>query len=78
LSNMSFQVSGRGVFKDEFVTAGGIELKEIDFTRMESRIVPSLFFAGEVINVDGVTGGFNFQNAWSTSWIAGTSIANGS
>jgi len=65
-----FKVSGKTTFKEEFVTAGGIELAEIDFNTMQSKKMPNLFFAGEIINVDGVTGGFNFQNAWTTGWIA--------
>jgi predicted Rossmann fold flavoprotein len=71
LMNDEYQVKGKTTFKEEFVTCGGISLKEIDLTTMESKIVPGLFFAGEVIDVDGITGGFNFQNAWSTGWIAG-------
>ncbi|CAN1272324.1 Uncharacterized protein HI_0933 [Linum perenne] len=63
-----------GQFKDEFVTAGGVPLSEISLKTMESKICPNLFFAGEVLNVDGVTGGFNFQNAWSGGYIAGTTI----
>ncbi|KAF3558616.1 hypothetical protein F2Q69_00016118 [Brassica cretica] len=63
-----------GQYKDEFVTAGGVPLSEISLKTMESRLVPNLFFAGEVLNVDGVTGGFNFQNAWSGGYIAGTHI----
>jgi predicted flavoprotein YhiN len=59
--------------KEEFVTAGGVDLKEVNFKTMESRIHPGLFFAGEVIDVDGVTGGFNFQAAWTTARIAGES-----
>ncbi|MBK7885400.1 MAG: NAD(P)/FAD-dependent oxidoreductase [Chitinophagaceae bacterium] len=70
-----FEVKGKTTFKEEFVTAGGIELNEIDFNTMQSNILPNLFFAGEVINVDGVTGGFNFQNAWTTGWIAAKAIA---
>lgn len=66
---------GKGQFKEEFVTCGGVKLTEIDFRRMESKIIPGLFFAGEVLDVDGITGGFNFQNAWTTGWIAGTAIA---
>ncbi|MCP9750751.1 NAD(P)/FAD-dependent oxidoreductase [Ferruginibacter sp. HRS2-29] len=65
-----FDVKGKTTFKEEFVTAGGINLEEIDPSTMESRLVKGLFFAGEVIDVDGVTGGFNFQNAWTTGWIA--------
>ncbi|XP_057481605.1 uncharacterized protein LOC130768548 isoform X3 [Actinidia eriantha] len=76
LKHCSFRVKGKGQFKDEFVTAGGIPLSEITLGTMESRIRSNLFFAGEVLNVDGVTGGFNFQNAWSGGYIAGTSIGN--
>lgn len=67
-------VSGKTTFKEEFVTCGGIQLKEINFATMESKIVPGLFFAGEVIDVDGVTGGFNFQNAWSGAWIVANNL----
>ncbi|KAJ0812795.1 putative 3-Dehydro-bile acid delta(4,6)-reductase [Helianthus annuus] len=74
LKQCSFIVKGKGQFKDEFVTAGGVPLSEISLKTMESRIKPRLFFAGEVLNVDGVTGGFNFQNAWSGGYIAGKSI----
>lgn len=70
-----YDVKGKTTFKEEFVTAGGIELSEIDFNTMQSRKFPGLFFAGEIINVDGVTGGFNFQNAWTTGWIAAKAIA---
>ena len=69
-----YTVDGKGVFKEEFVTCGGVDLKEVDFRTMESRLCPGLFFAGELLDVDGITGGFNFQNAWSTAWIAGTSM----
>ncbi len=69
-----YQVSGKTTFKDEFVTCGGVSLKEIDFTTMQSKIIPHLYFAGEIINVDGITGGFNFQNAWSTAWVAAKNI----
>lgn len=69
-----FEVKGKTTFKEEFVTAGGIALNEIDFNTMQSKKMPGLFFAGEVINVDGVTGGFNFQNAWTTGWIAAKAI----
>ncbi|CAM8996762.1 unnamed protein product [Rhodiola kirilowii] len=74
LKNCSFGVTGKGQFKEEFVTAGGVPLSEISLHTMESKIQPRLFFAGEVLNIDGVTGGFNFQNAWSGGFIAGTSI----
>ena len=63
-------VSGKTTFKEEFVTAGGIQLNEINPSAMESKIVKGLFFAGEILNIDGITGGFNFQNAWTTGWIA--------
>ena len=69
-----FQVLGKSRYKDEFVECGGVDLKEIDFKKMESRICPSLFFAGEVLDIDGITGGFNFQNAWSGAWIAAESM----
>jgi hypothetical protein len=69
-----FEISGKGQFKDEFVTCGGARLDEVDFKTMQSRIVPGLFFAGEVLNIDGVTGGFNFQSAWTTGWLAGSAM----
>ena len=69
-------VNGKTTFKEEFVTAGGIDLSEIDSNTMMSRKVNNLFFAGEIIDVDGITGGFNFQNAWTTGFIAGNAIAN--
>ncbi|XP_042976093.1 uncharacterized protein YtfP isoform X4 [Carya illinoinensis] len=74
LKHCSFRVTGKGQFKDEFVTAGGIPLSEISLNTMESKIHSHLYFAGEVLNVDGITGGYNFQNAWSGGYIAGTSI----
>jgi hypothetical protein len=64
-------VTGKGTFKDEFVTAGGVSLKHMDMKRMESKIHPGLFVCGELLNVDGVTGGFNFMNCWSTGYVAG-------
>ena len=67
---------GKTTFKEEFVTAGGIDLKEINFKRFESRILDNLFFAGEVLNIDGLTGGFNFQNAWTGAYLAAKAIAN--
>jgi predicted Rossmann fold flavoprotein len=69
-----FEVKGKTTFKEEFVTAGGVQLSDIDYNTMQSKKIPGLFFAGEVINVDGVTGGFNFQNAWTTGWIAAKAI----
>jgi predicted Rossmann fold flavoprotein len=74
LINDPYAVAGKTTFKEEFVTCGGILLKEIDMGSMESKLVPGLFFAGEVIDVDGITGGFNFQNAWSTAWITASGI----
>lgn len=71
-------VKGKTTFKEEFVTAGGVNLGEIDVNTMQSKLVPGLYFAGEILNVDGVTGGFNFQNAWTTGWIAAKSIADNS
>jgi predicted Rossmann fold flavoprotein len=69
-----FAIEGKGVFKEEFVTCGGVNLKEVDFKTLESRCCPGLFFAGEILDIDGVTGGFNFQSAWTTSWLAGQAI----
>lgn len=74
LTQGSYQISGKGVFKEEFVTCGGVNLKEINFKTMESRCCPGLYFAGEILDIDGVTGGFNFQSAWTTGWIAGNAI----
>ncbi len=71
-----YTVHGKSTFKEEFVTAGGIELKEINFKRFESKLHKNLFFAGEVLNIDAITGGFNFQNAWTGAYIAATAIAN--
>ena len=70
-----YDIKGKGVFKDEFVTCGGVSLKEVNFKTMESKKCPGLYFAGEVLDIDGVTGGFNFQSAWTTSWLAGQAIA---
>lgn len=75
LNYSEFQVSGKSLNKDEFVTCGGVTLKEIHFKTMESRICPGLFFAGELLDIDGITGGFNFQAAWTTGWIAGQAMA---
>jgi predicted Rossmann fold flavoprotein len=76
LKQMSFQMKGRATHKAEFVTAGGVDLKSVDFRSMQSRIVSGLFFAGEVLNIDGVTGGFNFQAAWTTATIAAAGITD--
>lgn len=70
-----FAVSGKTTFKEEFVTAGGVALEEVDANTMQSKILPNLFFTGEVLNIDGVTGGFNFQSAWTTGYIAAKAIA---
>lgn len=70
LCNDIYQANGKTTFKEEFVTCGGVDLKEVDFRTMQSKVCPNLFFAGEVLDIDGVTGGFNFQAAWTTSWIA--------
>lgn len=70
LTNDNYNMQGKTTFKEEFVTAGGVNLKEVNFKTMESKLVPHLFFCGEVLNIDGITGGFNFQNAWSTAFIA--------
>ena len=75
LCAQEFVISGKTTFKEEFVTSGGIVTGEIDSSSMESRIVPNLFFAGEIINIDGITGGYNFQNAWTTGFIAAKAIA---
>lgn len=72
-----FHIKGKSTHKEEFVTCGGISLDEVNFKTMESRIVPGLFLAGEVLDIDGITGGFNFQNAWTTSWIAGGAMGTG-
>ncbi len=73
LTNATFQVNGKSTFKEEFVTAGGIDLKEINFKTMESKLHTNLYFAGEIVNIDAITGGFNFQNAWTSGFI----VANG-
>lgn len=70
LTRASFAVEGKSTFKEEFVTAGGVDLKEVDFRTFESRFHKNLFFAGEVLNIDAITGGFNFQNAWTGAYIA--------
>ncbi len=75
LTAQAFEVNGKTTFKEEFVTCGGINLSEIDANTMQSKLQPCLFFAGEVMDVDGITGGFNFQHAWTSGWIAGKSIA---
>ncbi|MBV7440133.1 NAD(P)/FAD-dependent oxidoreductase [Weeksellaceae bacterium TAE3-ERU29] len=69
LTNSIFEINGKSTFKDEFVTAGGVKLNEINFKNMESKLIPNLFFAGEVLDIDAVTGGFNFQACWSEAFI---------
>lgn len=73
-----FVVAGKSMNKEEFVTCGGVRLSEVDFKTMQSRICPGLYFAGEVLDIDGITGGFNFQAAWTTGWLAGKAMAGGS
>ena len=75
LTTGEFQIKGKGQFKEEFVTCGGVKLNEVDFKTMQSRLVEDLFFAGEVLDIDGLTGGFNFQSAWTTGWLAGNALA---
>jgi predicted Rossmann fold flavoprotein len=75
LCSNQFNVKGKTTFKEEFVTAGGIKLNEIDASTMQSKMVPNLYFAGEIMDVDGITGGYNFQHAWTSGWIAAKSIA---
>jgi len=74
LTNASFQVNGKSVFKEEFVTAGGVNLKEINFKTMESKLHKNLYFAGEIVNIDAITGGFNFQNAWTSGYLLANSF----
>ena len=69
-----FQVNGKSTFKEEFVTAGGIDLKEVNFKTMESKLHESLYFAGEIVNIDAITGGFNFQNAWTSGFIVANNL----
>ena len=75
LCNGEFDIKGKTIFKEEFVTAGGIKLREVDHNTMMSKKIANLFFAGEILDVDGVTGGFNFQHAWTSAFIAGEKIA---
>jgi len=74
LTNSRFTITGKSTFKDEFVTCGGIDPATLNLQTLESRNQPGLFFAGEVLNIDGITGGFNFQNAWTTGYIAGKNL----
>jgi predicted Rossmann fold flavoprotein len=70
LTRMSLSIKGKTTFKEEFVTCGGVDLAEIDAGTMESKLVPGLHFAGEMMDIDGITGGFNFQHAWTSGWLA--------
>jgi predicted Rossmann fold flavoprotein len=74
LTASEYAIAGKGAFKEEFVTCGGVRLQDVNFQTMESKICSGLFFAGEILDIDGVTGGFNFQNAWTTAWIAAQGI----
>lgn len=75
LTQTTLQVNGKSTFKEEFVTCGGVRLSEVNFKTMESKLLPGLYFAGEVLDIDAITGGFNFQAAWTGGWIAGNSMA---
>jgi predicted Rossmann fold flavoprotein len=74
LAQGRYLIKGKGAFKEEFVTCGGVNLKQVDFKTMASRCCPGLYFAGEILDIDGVTGGFNFQSAWTTGWLAGQAM----
>jgi len=76
LTEAEFQVNGKSTFKEEFVTAGGVDLKEVNFKTFESKIHPNLYFAGEVLNIDAITGGFNFQNAWTGGFMVASAVAD--
>lgn len=75
LCSATFQIAGKSTFKEEFVTAGGVHLPEINFKTFESRLCPGLFMAGEVLDIDAITGGFNFQAAWTGAWLAGRAMS---
>lgn len=77
ITKAEFEINGRGVFKDEFATCGGVKLSEVNFKTMQSKILPGLYLAGEILDIDGITGGFNLQSAWTTGWIAGNAMAAG-
>jgi predicted flavoprotein YhiN len=70
-----YSLQGKSTYKEEFVTCGGVRLDEVDFRTMESRRAPGLYFAGEILDIDAETGGFNLQNAWTTGWVAGRALA---
>ena len=75
LQRTELPVMGKSLNQDEFVTCGGVRLGEVNFKTMESRLCPGLYFAGELLDMDGLTGGFNFQAAWTTGWLAGQALA---
>lgn len=75
LSNDTYQIAGRAAFKDEFVTCGGVSLSAVDPVTLESKDLPHVYFAGEVLDIDGVTGGFNFQAAWTTAYTVAQAIS---
>jgi len=75
LTRTELPVTGKSLNKEEFVTCGGVRLREVNFKTMESRVCPGLYLAGELLDIDGITGGFNFQSAWTTGWIAGHAMA---
>jgi predicted Rossmann fold flavoprotein len=75
--HMTLQIKGKTTFKEEFVTCGGVSLKDVSMQTMESKIVKGIYFAGEVLDIDGVTGGFNFQSAWTTGYISGINAGEG-
>ncbi len=72
----TYKVTGKSAFKDEFVTCGGVRLSEVNFKTMESKVLPGVFFAGEILDIDAVTGGYNFQAAWTTGWVAGSALGS--
>lgn len=76
LTAQKLKVTGKSTNKDEFVTAGGVTLNEVNMQTMESKLHPNLYFAGEILNIDGITGGFNFQAAWSTGRLAGEAMGD--
>jgi predicted Rossmann fold flavoprotein len=76
LTRYTLDIKGKTTFKEEFVTCGGVDVKDIDAQTMESKLIPGLHFAGEMMDVDGITGGFNFQHAWTSGWLAAQHIAN--
>ena len=75
LTEATFKVNGKSTFKEEFVTAGGVLLKEVNFKTLESKVLPGLYLAGEVLDIDAITGGFNFQNCWTGGWLISEHIS---